>query len=187
MKGFIMINTDIKSEIILRNKGIIVLNGEIEEIKIKQVAEDIIFLNECDKAEFKHLQLILNSTGGNIWEGFMLIDIIKHSKIPIHTLGLGVCASMGILLLCSGTKGYRFVTHNTDLLSHQYNWQTAGKYHELIADRKQVTRLHEKLINHYLVNTKLNRKQIKKHLLPASDVWLIPQEAKEYGLIDKII
>jgi ATP-dependent Clp protease protease subunit len=177
--------SDIKES--LRDKGLLTLCGKIEEDLIKTATEEILLMNSMEKPEFSSIQLILNSIGGSCWQGFMIVDIIEYSKIPVYITGLGVCASMGILILCSGNKGHRVITKNTVLLSHQVSWGSEGKYHELIADRKQQDIEHEKIIRHYMRHTKLKRKQIQEILLPKSDVWLTPAEAKKYGLVDKVI
>lgn len=172
---------------LLRDEGVLILNSEIDNTKIKGIIEDIIYLNNKNDNKIKNIQIILNSPGGNCWDGFLLIDIIEYSKLEVFITGLGICASMGILILCSGTKGKRVITKNTLLLSHQYSWGSFGKYHELIADRKGQDILHKSMIKHYLKHTKLDEEQIEKILLPKSDVWLTPKEAKKYGIVDKII
>ena len=68
---------------------------------------------------------------------FALIDIMKGSRIPIHTVGLGVIASCGLLLFITGEKGKRTLTPNTSILSHQYSWGSYGKEHELFAQVKE--------------------------------------------------
>ena len=172
---------------LLRNKGIITLCREIKIENINTVTEEILYLNSLKKQELEFIQILLNSPGGSCWSGFMLIDLIEYSKLPVYITGLGICASMGILLLCSGTKGHRIITKNTTLLSHQVSWRKEGKYHELVAQRKQEELENSRMINHYLRHTNLKRKQIEEILLPESDVWLTPIEAKKYGLVDKII
>ncbi len=171
----------------LRDKGIILLHGEINNENIKKVVEDLVYLNSLEQKKFTAVKLILNSPGGFCKDGFMLIDVFGYCDFEIHITGLGECASMGILILCSGTKGYRTITKNTELLSHQYSSGIRGKHHELISIRKREDMMHNRIINHYVKHTKLKRKQVEKILLPESDVWLTPEEALNYGIIDKII
>lgn len=175
------------SEIELRNIGIITLCGAINTSVICNKVMDIIYINELENINFKNIQIILNSPGGGCNDGFMLTDIIEHSRVPVHIKGFGSCESMGLLILCAGEKGHRIITNNTSLLSHQYSWRSDGKYHELMAHRKEEELLAEKMINHYVKHTKLNRKEINKLLLSASDVWITPKEAISYGLADRII
>jgi len=175
------------TDIELRNSGLIILCDKIETDTIKNTVKELVYMNSLEERDYKHIQLILNSTGGELHSSFMLTDFIEFSKIPIHITGLGICASVGILILCSGEKGQRIITKNTSLLSHQYTWGFNDKYHDLIAARKEQDLIQERMIRHYLKHTKLDRGKIKEILLPESDVWLSPKEAKKYGLIDRIV
>jgi len=180
-------NSTNTTDIELRNCGLITLCNKIANDSIDKVIRELLYMNAIEKPEFKNIQIILNSSGGDLYASFMLTDFIDYSRLPVFITGLGVCASSGILILCSGEKGYRTITNNTSLLSHQYSWYQEDKYHEMVATRKQQDLLQERIINHYIKHTKLNRKKIIEILLPKSDVWLTAREAKKYGIIDKII
>ena len=117
---------------------------------------------------------------------FALIDVMRSSKIPIHTVGLGVIASCGLLLFINGKKGERTLTPNTSILSHQYSWGSWGKEHELFAQVKEYELSTKRIINHYKKCTGLKEKDIRKYLLPPEDVWLAGTEAKELGICDNI-
>jgi ATP-dependent Clp protease protease subunit len=134
----------------------------------------------------KHLTLIINSPGGELPSALALIDVMKGSTIPVHTVGLGMIASCGLLTFMSGAKGYRTLTPNTNILSHQFSWGTYGKEHELIATTKQVDLLSEKMIALYKECTGLSESKIKEILLPEKDVWLSAKEAVKYKLADKV-
>ncbi|MDD5327434.1 MAG: ATP-dependent Clp protease proteolytic subunit [Phycisphaerae bacterium] len=177
----------IATSIELREQGMVNICGAISDDSMKTIVEELVYINTMVKPNFKAIQMILNSPGGTMPAGFMVTDFIEFSKMPVYITGLGTCASMGLLILCSGTKGHRIITKNTRLLSHQYSWETSGKYHELIADRKEQNMVQERMIRHYLKHTKLNKRQIKEILLPATDVWMTGKEAKKYGLIDKVV
>ncbi len=163
------------------------LSGEITVDRSEKVCENLLQINQIEKPDFDAIQLILNSPGGSCYSGFQLIDLIEYSKMPVYITGLGICASMGILILCSGAKGHRVITKNTSLLSHQYTRGGYGKYHDIVAARKEENQLHSRIIKHYVKHTKLSESEVKKILQPESDVWLSPKEAKKYGIVDKII
>jgi ATP-dependent Clp protease protease subunit len=112
---------------------------------------------------------------------------MKGSKIPIKTVGLGLIASCGILTFMAGTKGRRVVTPNTSILSHQYSWGSRGKEHELFATMREFELSSERMLEHYKKCTGLTEKKIREVLLPAEDVWLSAEEAKKYGIADKIV
>jgi ATP-dependent protease ClpP protease subunit len=86
----------------------------------------------------------------------------------------------------AGYHGHRILTPNTAILSHQYSWGSVGKSHELIAATKAFDLTSTMLMNHYKKCSNLDEDQINKFLLPASDCWLSPQEALNYGLCDEI-
>lgn len=134
----------------------------------------------------KELTLGICSRGGDLNACFALVDIIKGSRIPIRTVGLGMIASCGLLLFISGEKGKRTLTPNTAILSHQYTWGKYGKEHELFAANKEMELTSKRITEHYKRCTGLSEKDIKKHLMPPHDVWLSAKEAKKLGVCDNI-
>ena len=134
----------------------------------------------------KQLKLIINSVGGELNAAFAVIDIIRGSPIPIHTIGLGCVASAAFLIFISGEKGHRILTPNTSIMSHQYTWGTYGKEHELFSTVKEYELTTERVIKHYKKCTNLKEKQIRQYLLPPHDVWLSAKQAKKLGICDKI-
>lgn len=154
---------------------------------VKPVIEWILRKNLLPtKSRPKHLTLMINSPGGDVSSAFALIDVMKGSTIPIHTVGLGLIASCGILTFMAGKKGHRTITPNTSILSHQYAWGSYGKEHELFARVREFELTTERMIAHYKKCTGLNEKKIREHLLPAEDVWLSAEQAVEFGIADHI-
>jgi ATP-dependent Clp protease protease subunit len=135
----------------------------------------------------KSLTFVINSPGGSVPDCFALIDTIKGSKIPVHTVGLGSIASCGLLLFISGKPGHRVITPNTSILSHQYSWGQFGKEHELFATMREFSLLQHRIMEHYKKCTGLKEKVIQEKLLPPEDVWLDSKEAVKLGLADKIV
>ena len=133
------------------------------------------------------IHLYINSPGGEVASAFHLIDVVKQSRIPVYTYGMGSIASCGVLLMMSGEKGHRYLTQNTSIMSHQYSWGSGGKEHELFAKIKQFEISSEKLMDHYVKCTGKKEKYIRKHLLPESDMWMTPEEALIHGIADKIV
>jgi ATP-dependent Clp protease, protease subunit len=134
----------------------------------------------------KQLTLIINSPGGSVHSAFALIDTMKGSAIPVHTVGVGLIASCGILTFMAGKKGHRVITPNTSILSHQYSWGSRGKEHELFATMREFELSSERMIAHYRKCTGLTEKKIREVLLPAEDVWLSAEEAIKFGIADEI-
>ena len=172
--------------VVLYNKGIYLLMDVITAESCKDAIEFVLKQN-AEKKKQKRLQFMICSPGGDVPSCFALIDIMKGSRIPIHTVGLGVIASCGLLLFITGEKGKRTLTPNTSILSHQYSWGSYGKEHELFAQVKEFELSTERMISHYKKCTGLDEKEIREHLLPPEDRWLSAKEAKKLGICDKVI
>ena len=135
----------------------------------------------------KLMKIIFNSPGGDLSAAFSLIDVMKGSRVPIYTYGLGEIASCGLLAFIAGKKGHRYITENTNILSHQFSSIFWGKEHELMARSKEIHLFSRRYIDHYIKCTGLSEKDVKKYLLPPEDVWLSAQEAVKYGIADEIV
>lgn len=168
--------------------GIIYFSDHFDSNTTKPVINTIIEKNLLPQKERpKEITLVINSPGGEVHSAFALIDTMKGSAIPIKTIGLGMIASCGILTFMAGTKGRRFITPNTSILSHQYSWGSVGKEHELFARVKEFELSTARMMDHYKKCTGLSEKKIREILLPAEDVWLSAKEAVKYGIADKIV
>lgn len=171
----------------MNSNNIYLFMDGFEPAKVRPVIEWIIQKNLLsNKDRPKHLTLIINSPGGDVTSAFALIDIMKGSKIPVHTVGVGMIASCGILAFMAGEKGHRYITPNTSILSHQYAWGSYGKEHELFARVREFELTTERMMKHYKKCTGLDEKKIRKYLLPPEDVWLTAEQAVEFGIADKI-
>jgi ATP-dependent Clp protease protease subunit len=175
---------DPSSELFMR--GHHVFMGDVTQETMKPLIDWIIAENYNKDNKKKELTLGICSPGGDLHACFALVDIMKGSKIPIRTIGMGMIASCGLLMFISGTKGRRVLTPNTSILSHQYSWGTYGKEHELFSVVKEFDLTTDRMVNHYKKCTGLSEKDIRKYLLPPHDVWLSAKEAKKLGLCDSI-
>ena len=172
----------------LYKSGIYLLMDTITAESCKDAIEFVIKQNaERGVNKQKRLQFMICSPGGDVPSCFALIDIMKGSRIPIHTVGLGVIASCGLLLFITGEKGKRTLTPNTSILSHQFSWGTFGKAHELFAAQKEFDLTTSRMIKHYKLCTGLEDTKIRQYLLPPQDVWLDAKEAKKLGICDEIM
>ena len=165
--------------------GIFLFVGGVDSDSCREAIEFVLKQN-TEKRKKKKLQFMICSPGGEMPPCFALIDIMKGSKIPIHTIGLGLIASCGLLLFISGEKGKRILTPNTSILSHQFSWGSQGKEHELFAQIKEFELSTKRMLDHYKKCTGLTEKDIRKHLLPPEDVWLSAQDAKKLGICDAV-
>jgi len=172
-----------KIELLLN--GVVIFMGDVTVESMSPLIDWILAENFKPKKK-KELTLGICSRGGDLNACFALIDVMRGSKIPIKTIGMGMIASCGLLMFISGEKGRRVLTPNTSILSHQYSWGSVGKEHELFARVKELELTTERMITHYKKCTGLNETAIRKYLLPAHDVWLGAKDAKKLGLCDKV-
>ena len=175
---------DPATELFLR--GHHVFMSEVTQETMKPLIDWIIAENYNREKKKEELTLGICSPGGDLNACFALVDIMKGSKIPIRTIGMGMIASCGLLMFISGTKGRRVFTPNTSILSHQFSWGSFGKEHELFAAVKEFDLTTRRMIDHYKKCTGLSEEDIRKYLLPPQDVWLSAKEAKKLGLCDSI-
>ena len=170
----------------LNDNGIYVLMDEIDSESIRPAVEWILHENHVRKKKFKELLLMVCSDGGEIGSAFALIDVMRSSKIPVKTVGLGCIASCGLLIFLAGAPGRRVLTPNTSVLSHQFSWDVGGKAHELFATVKEFDLTQKRMIEHYRRSTGLDDETIRQVLLPPQDVYLDAEEAMKYKICDAI-
>ena len=167
----------------LKDYGIIYVSGLLDDGSSQNVCQEIIEMNVT--GEVDHIQMIINSSGGSCTAGFAIIDMMEWSRIPVYTTGIGMIASMGLLVFMAGEKGRRVVTPRTSILSHRYSSMTMGNHSQLIAGRKEEDLMHERIIQHYLSYSGIRERDIlESSLLRDVDTWLTPEEAIGYGLVD---
>jgi ATP-dependent Clp protease protease subunit len=167
--------------------GYWLLNEEIDPYSTGDAIKYIVERNVNLADQKTEIRLLINSPGGDLACANALIDIMKGSKIPISTFGLGIIASAGLAIFIAGEKGRRFITPNTSILSHQFSWGSFGKEHELYARNKEFELTTQRMLAHYKKCTGMPEKKIKEILLPPHDVWLSAEEAVQYGIADKIV
>lgn len=176
-----------KDEDSLENNDVFYINGDIDE----EIAEYFIrFLLEREIRQKRpdHVKIIISSDGGYIDNCMAMIDTMRAVSFPVHTYALGHVYSCGLLLFMSGSKGNRFIFKNTMALSHQWSGGSEGKKHEIEASEK-AHKLNTKKIYglYHEAAPELSAETINNELLPASDVFLSPQEVVKYGLADKVV
>ena len=169
----------------LKEYGIIFLSASICSSTAEAICREIIEHNVTGKLD--HIQMIINSPGGEVNSGFAIIDIMEWSTIPVYTTGMGLIASMGLMIFMAGTKGRRVLTPRTSILSHRFSGLSFGNHSQLLAARKQEDILHERIIEHYKSYSNLKcSKEIEDSLLCETDKWLSPEDAIQFGLADEI-
>ena len=133
----------------------------------------------------KDIKLYINSPGGSVYDGLAIIDTINFIEPDVQTIGIGLQASMGAMLLASGAKGKRFALPNSRIMIHQPSSGTEGKITDQEIMLKEGIFLKKRLIEIMSKNTGQKPEKIEKDM--DRDNWMSAEEALEYGLIDKVI
>ena len=166
-------------------KGVYLFMEEVSQETCKELIS-FILTKSFQRPRPKCLQIIINSPGGDLNAAFAVIDVMNGCPFPVHTVGLGQIASAGFMMFINGTKGHRLLTPNTSIMSHQWSWGSWGKEHELIAVSKEHDLTSQRMINHYKRCTGMSEKDIRKYLLPATDVYMSAKESLKLKCCDKI-
>ena len=133
----------------------------------------------------KDIKLYINSPGGSVYDGLALIDTMNYIEPDVQTIGIGLQASMGAMLLSAGAKGKRFALPNARIMIHQPSSGTEGKITDQEIALKEGIYLKKVLIDMMAKNTGKSAKEIEKDM--DRDNWMSAQEAKDYGIIDEVI
>lgn len=179
-------NADERVQVKLLQNHIHFLVGEICTETVSECIKWITYENLDTKAD-KILTLYINSTGGDLYEAFALIDIMKTSNHPIRVIGIGAVMSAAFLIFASGTKGERYAAPNTSFMCHQFTESMESKYHDLKATMKENNLCNAKMVKILQDATDLKPSQIRSKLLTASDIYLTSQEVIELGVADLLI
>lgn len=175
---------DLEKQSPLQRAGMVTLFGPVDDENVGPVIEAILNANLSGRRE--PLRLWVNSPGGNIDQGFALLDIMRWSRLPIATCGLGLVGSMGLMLVMAGAPGMRTLMPSTDVLSHRFAGITAGSQADLLAQRHRQDLIHQRIINHYQHCTQLDVATIEEELLLPHDRWFSAAEAVALGLADRV-
>ena len=166
---------------LLKNR-IILLSGEIDDILANSVVAQILYL---DSLNHDDISLYINSPGGSVTAGMAIYDTMNFVKSDVSTICIGMAASMGAFLLSSGKKGKRFALENSEIMIHQPLGGGQGQATDVSIMANRLIKV-KKRINQILSNN-TNQPLEKVEKDTERDYFLDPQEALEYGLIDKII
>jgi ATP-dependent Clp protease protease subunit len=168
---------------LLRDR-IIFLGDEINQHTANLVVAQMLFLENEDSN--RDITLYLNSPGGSVYDALGIYDTMKYVKPDIQTVGIGVQASAAAILLSSGNKGKRLLLPNATVMIHQPSSASErAKITDLEIGLKEGLRI-KRLINEIMAkNTGQPVSRIDKDM--DRDYWMTADEAKKYGLVDKVI
>jgi ATP-dependent Clp protease protease subunit len=162
------------------------LNGEISEESAAACTKWLIYEN-LETSKEKMLTLYINSTGGDLYQAFGLIDVMQASPHVVRCVGIGSVMSAAFLIFAAADKGHRYASKNTSFMCHQFSSGMDAKYHDLKAEMKETELLNDKMIDVLKEATGLAPSVIKKKLLPPSDVYLTAKEVLDLGIADHLL
>ncbi len=172
---------DIYSRLLRDN--IIFLAGPIDDNLANIVIAQLLFL-ESENPK-KDIHLYVNSPGGSVSSTLAIIDTMRHIKNDVSTICVGMAASGGAWILSSGTKGKRFALPNSEIMIHQPLSGSEGQVTDMEIKLKQLIRMKENLTKIMSKNTDQPVNKVQADL--ERDFWMSADEAKKYGVIDKVL
>ena len=167
----------------LLNDRIIFLGEEVNDTSASLVVAQLLYLESQDPD--KEIQLYINSPGGSVTAGMAIYDTMQYIKCDVSTICIGMAASMGAFLLSSGAKGKRIALPNAEIMIHQPSAGTQGQVTDMAIHLKRLETIKKKINEIMASNTGKSVEQITADC--ERDNFMSAEEAREYGLIDKVI
>lgn len=162
---------------------IIFITGEINDATANTVVAQLLYLEGKDPN--KDISLYINSPGGSVTAGMAIYDTMNFIKCDVATICVGLCASMGAFLLSSGAKGKRMCLPNGEVMIHQPLGGAQGQASDILISAKHIERTKANLIKILSENTGQKIEKVEKDC--DRDYFMTAKEAKEYGLVDKVL
>ena len=160
-----------------------ILGEEVNDTTASLVVAQLLYLEAQDPD--KDIQLYINSPGGSVTAGMAIYDTMQYVKCDVSTICVGMAASMGAFLLSSGAKGKRIALPNAEVMIHQPSAGTQGKVTDMEIDVEHFLKIKQRMNRILSENTGKTPEQVKAD--SERDNWMTAEEAKEYGLVDKVI
>lgn len=162
---------------------IIFLGGAVDDNLANIIIAQMLFLESEDPA--KDINIYINSPGGLVTAGLAIYDTMQYIKCPVSTLCFGQAASMAALLLASGEAGKRFALPHSRILLHQPMGGFQGQATDIDIHAREILRMREELDQ---ILVKHTRQPVEKvHQDTERDYFMDGEQAREYGIIDKVI
>ena len=167
----------------LLKERIIFLGEEVNDTTASLIVSQLLFLESEDPE--KDISLYIMSPGGSVTAGMAIYDTMQFVKCDVSTICMGMAASMGAFLLAGGTKGKRLALPNAEIMIHQPLGGAQGQATEIEIAARHILQTKEKLNKILAANTGRDYDVIAADT--ERDNWMTAEEAKEYGLIDRVV
>ena len=167
----------------LLKERIIFVTGPVEDHMASLIMAQLLFL-ESENAK-KEINMYINSPGGVVTSGLAMYDTMQYIRPDVATLCIGQAASMGSLLLTAGAKGLRFALPNARILVHQPSGGFQGQASDIERHAEDIIKMKRRLNEIYVKHTGQSYETIEKTL--DRDYFMTASEAKDFGLVDKVL
>ena len=167
----------------LLNERIIFLGEQIDDAVANTVVAQLLHLESADPD--KDISLYINSPGGVITSGLAIYDTMNYIKCDVSTICIGMAASMGAFLLSSGTKGKRLALPNAEIMIHQPSGGAQGQVTDIEIHAQRIADVKRRLNEILAKNTGRPVEEVARDC--ERDHFLTAEQAKEYGIVDKVI
>ncbi|MDR0889090.1 MAG: ATP-dependent Clp endopeptidase proteolytic subunit ClpP [Oscillospiraceae bacterium] len=167
----------------LLNDRIIILSEEVNDTTASLIVAQMLYLEAQDPD--KDIQFYINSPGGAVTAGFAIYDTMQYVKCDVSTICIGMAASMGAFLLSAGAKGKRLALPNAEIMIHQPSGGARGQVTDIEIHAQRIIALKAKLNKILAENCGKSVEEVARDC--ERDHFLTAEEAKQYGLVDKVI
>ena len=167
----------------LLNDRIVMLSEEVNDTTASLIVAQLLYLEAQDPD--KDIQFYINSPGGSITSGMAIYDTMQYIKCDVSTICIGMAASMGAFLLSSGAKGKRIALPNAEIMIHQPLGGFQGQATDIEIHAQRILQIKDKLSRILAENCGRDPATVRADC--ERDNFMTAEEAKEYGLIDKVI
>jgi ATP-dependent Clp protease protease subunit len=178
-----MAQTDVFQRLL--KERIIFLGTAIDENVANLVCSQLLLLDAEDHEHDRDIQLYINSPGGSVTDGLAIYDTMQFVRSDVRTTCVGLAASMGQFLLCSGTPGKRYALPHSRILMHQPSGQMQGQAADIAIQAEQIVYLKRMMAERIAFHTGQPVERIEAD--SDRDRWFTADEAKDYGFIDQVI
>ena len=162
---------------------IVFLGSPIDDNVANIILAQLLFLDAEDPE--RDIFMYINSPGGSVYAGMAIYDTMQHLRAPVSTFCVGMCASMGAVLLAAGAKGKRNALPNSRIMIHQPSGGSQGTAADVEIAAREILYTREKLNGILARHTGQTEARIAEDV--DRDRFLSPAEAVEYGLIDQVL
>jgi ATP-dependent Clp protease protease subunit len=162
---------------------IIFLGGPIDDITANSIIAQLLFLESQNSKE--DIKIYINSPGGQVTSALAIYDTMQYVKPDVSTICVGMAASAAALLLTAGTKGKRIVLPNSEIMIHQVMGGAQGQATDIDIHARHILNIKKRLNEILALHTGQSLAKVEKDA--ERDYFMSADEAKKYGIVDKII